>query len=326
MRLLTKIKNILAGFGFALALTVVVYLLSKSTGLNTIILALVIGILVGNIIPLPSYLAEGIKFSSGFILEIAIVLMAFGINYSQFVSLGWETIVIITISMIITLWSTLFLAKKLHCPGSTGWLVGFGTAICGSAAIAALAPNISKDKSDIGIAMAIVNLFGLLGMILLPYFVQQFYGELKSSVLLGASLHAVGNVAGAGFAISDAIGEMAVTVKLGRVALLTPALIIFLFFIGKGQGEKTVKKQKLPWYLWVFILISIMVSIFSIPPVFLNSVKDLSSFLLAIAMVGIGLKVNIKTLLKSGRKGIAFGAIVFAIQLTSIVIAMYVVL
>jgi uncharacterized integral membrane protein (TIGR00698 family) len=321
-----NVKNILPGLGLALGLTIIVYLVSEYTGLNAIILALVLGILVGNMFPLPESTTNGIKFSSGFVLEIAIVLMAFGINYSQFISLGWQTIVIILVSMIVTLWSTLFLAKKLKCPGSTGWLVGFGTAICGSAAIAALAPRISKDKGDMGIAMAIVNLFGLLGMIVLPYFVQEFYGDIKSSVLLGASLHAVGNVAGAGFAVSDAVGEMAVAVKLGRIALLTPALIIFLLFIGKEQGQVSDQKLKLPWFLWVFILISIVVSLVSLPHIYLSTIKDVSGFLLAIAMVGIGLKVNIKTLLKSGKRGLAFGAIIFAIQLTSIIITMYLVL
>lgn len=325
MLFLSWIKKVFGGFILALLLTILAYGLAYFSDLNAIILALVLGIIIGNLFSFKEYFAPGIKFSSGRVLEVAIVLMAFGVNYTQFLSLGWQTIVVIVVSIVITLWSTLFLAKKLHCPGTTGWLIGFGTAICGSAAIAALSPNISKDKTDMGIAMAIVNLFGLLGMIVLPYFVQQFFGEVKSSVLIGASLHAVGNVAGAGFAVSNAVGEMAVTVKLGRIALLTPALLIFLMIIGKDKVNEASSKQSLPWYLYLFILISILVSLFTVPTVYLAFIKEASAFLLAMAMVAIGLKVNIKELLKSGKRGLTFGAIIFAIQLISIVITMYLV-
>lgn len=319
------VKKVYKGLFLALLLTAMAYGVSHFTGLNAIILALVLGIIAGNLFSLKDDFAGGIQLSSGRVLEIAIVLMAFGVNYTQFLNLGWQTIVVILVSIVVTLWSTLFLAKKLNCPGTTGWLVGFGTAICGSAAIAALSPNISKDKTDMGMAMAIVNLFGLLGMIVLPYFAQQFFGEVKSSVLIGASLHAVGNVAGAGFAVNNAVGEMAVTVKLGRIAMLTPALLVFLMFIGKNKVDESTSRQSLPWYLYLFIIITIMVSFFAIPKNYLDLIKNASSFLLALAMVGIGLKVDIKTLLKSGKKGLAFGAIIFAIQLTSIIITMYLV-
>ena len=116
-----------------------------------------------------------------------------------------------------------------------------------------------------GIAMAVVNLYGLIGMIALPMITSEWLTDIQNGILLGASLHSVGNVAGAGFAMSDAIGELAVTVKLGRVALLTPALLIFGYFIGSSSNSQTTKKLTLPWYLVTFIVISILVSILAIP-------------------------------------------------------------
>ncbi|MFT5057037.1 MAG: putative integral membrane protein (TIGR00698 family), partial [Pseudoalteromonas distincta] len=243
---------------------------------------------------------------------------AFSIDYGSFLKLGWETILIVVVTMAAVLLMTIWLGKKMNCPSSAGLLVGFGTAICGSSAIAALAPSVTEDKSDIGISMAVVNLYGLIGMLLIPLITQDWLTDIENSILLGASLHSVGNVAGAGFAMSESIGEMAVTVKLGRVALLTPALLIFGHFTSKKSSSQTKKKLNLPWYLVAFILISILVSIFPFPEEILTFSKKGSNFLLATAMAAIGLNVSFKTLLNSGKKGLVFGAILFAAQLAVI--------
>ncbi|MDO7575694.1 MAG: putative sulfate exporter family transporter, partial [Flavobacteriaceae bacterium] len=102
------------------------------------------------------------------------------------------------------------------------------------------------------------------------------------------------------------------------VALLTPALLIFGHFTSKKSSSQTKKKLNLPWYLVTFILISILVSIFPLPEEILTFSKKGSNFLLATAMAAIGLNVSFKTLLNSGKKGLVFGAILFAAQLAVI--------
>ena len=315
---ITSLLGIARGVSLSLAIAVSAILLSNVLGFNAILLALVIGIVLGNAIKLPEYFDSGIKTASGKFLEIAIILMAFSIDYGSFLKLGWETILIVVVTMAAVLLMTIWLGKKMNCPSSAGLLVGFGTAICGSSAIAALAPSVTEDKSDIGISMAVVNLYGLIGMLLIPLITQDWLSNIENSILLGASLHSVGNVAGAGFAMSESVGEMAVTVKLGRVALLTPALLIFGHFTSKKSSSQTKKKLNLPWYLVTFILISILVSIFPLPEEILTFSKKGSNFLLATAMAAIGLNVSFKTLLNSGKKGLVFGAILFAAQLAVI--------
>ena len=315
---ITSLLGIARGVSLSLAIAVSAILLSNVLGFNAILLALVIGIVLGNAIKLPAYFDSGIKTASGKFLEIAIILMAFSIDYGSFLKLGWETILIVVSTMAAVLLMTIWLGKKMNCPSSAGLMVGFGTAICGSSAIAALAPSVTEDKSDIGISMAVVNLYGLIGMLIIPLITQDWLTDIENSILLGASLHSVGNVAGAGFAMSESIGEMAVTVKLGRVALLTPALLIFGHFTSKKSSSQTKKKLNLPWYLVTFILISILVSIFTFPEEILTFSKKGSNFLLATAMAAIGLNVSFKTLLSSGKKGLVFGAILFAAQLAVI--------
>ncbi len=321
MRLISQISSRFLGTAIVLLITLLAYYLSDLIGFNSVLMALIIGVAVGNIIKLPESSTLGIKFSSGRVLEISIALMAFGINYGSLAKLGWQSVVLVAVTMIVVLVLTKSLAKKLNCPGSTGWLIGFGTAICGSAAIAALAPKVVKDKADIGLALAVVNLYGLIGMIAIPFLTAELLTDVENSILIGASLHAVGNVAGAGFAMSDTIGEMAVTIKLGRVALLTPALLIFgASFKEVENGVK--KRAKLPWYLVAFILISIVFSFVALPSTFLTSVKHTSNFLLAMAMAAIGLKVGLRSLLTAGKKGLIFGGIIFAIALVVIVVLM----
>ena len=196
---------------------------------NAIIIALLLGIVLSNIFKIPDSFNKGITFSSKYILEFGIIFLGFGIRFQDIQNLGWQVVIILILSIIIILLATLFLSKLFTCRTSTGYLIGFGTAICGSSAIAALAPKISKDKSDVGIAIAVVNLLGLLGMIAFPFLVTEQMLPDKVALLIGATLHGVSNVAGAGYAINEHIGDLAITIKLGRVALLAPAIIFFNF-------------------------------------------------------------------------------------------------
>jgi uncharacterized integral membrane protein (TIGR00698 family) len=211
---------------------------------------------------------------------------------------------------------TFFLSKFLKCPGTTGWLTGFGTTICGSSAIAALAPSVSKNKEDIGMAMAAVNLYGSIGMILLPIVLKYFgIDPTQSGILIGASLHSVGNVAGAGFGMSDEVGEISITIKLARVALLSPALIFFNYLVNRNNVKNWRDHFKLPWYLWAFIGITIFTSLVSVPKEMLGYMKISGNIVLSIAMAAIGLKISFAKLFSTGRQGLVFGAIIFALEL-----------
>lgn len=318
MSRVSRFSCYLRGFSLSVLIAVVAILVENHLGFNAILVALVVGMLLGNLVPLAQSYDAGIQLSSGRILEFAIVLMAFSIDYAGLLLLGWQTILIIVATVAFILWATLWLAKKYNYHNGVALLVGFGTAICGSTAIAALAPSINSNKNDTGIAMAVVNLYGLIGMVILPLVTAAWLSDVQNSVLLGVSLHGIGNVAGAGFSVSDSIGEMAVTVKLGRVALLTPALLLFGYFTKGGKETNTIRKMSLPWYLVAFVAISIIPSLVELPDNLLHYTKKGSDFLLATALAAIGLKVSFSTLITSGKKGLIFGGVLFALQLAAI--------
>jgi len=288
--------------------------------LNSVLIALLIGIGINNFLSIPKDFDSGLTFSSSKMLEFSIVFLAFSINYTSISKLGigsFSAVIFTVTSVLITI---IYLAKKFNCPSSTGWLIGFGTAICGSSAIAALAPSVSKDKEDVAVSMAVVNLYGSIGMISLPLLLPYFnFSVNQIGLIIGGSLHSVGNVVGAGYSISDEVGLTSMTIKLARVALLSPALLFFNFMVNRNTMHSWKDYVKLPWYLIAFFIISISSSLFEFSPVLISSMEYFGKVVLTIAMAAIGLKVSFKKLIQSGKKGIVFGLVIFAIQLILLV-------
>lgn len=301
----------------AIALIIAHYL----TFLNSILLGLLFGMVIGNLFTVRVDFQAGISFVSSKGLEFSILFLAFGINYTHMVKLGWESFLIVGIVILIVLIATVFLAKKMNCPSSIAWLVGFGTAICGSSAIAALAPGVNKNKEDVGVAMAVVNLYGVLGMLVLPMLLTAFsLSTLESSLLLGGTLHSVGNVAGAAFGLTPEIGEQALTIKMARVAMLSPGLIFFSYLTQRNSSKGWKHYFRLPWYLWGFLCITLLVSFVEVSKEFIDFASLAGRILLTFAMTAIGLKVSFASLIQSGKRGLLFGLILFMIQIVLIVL------
>jgi uncharacterized integral membrane protein (TIGR00698 family) len=290
-----------------------------------------LGILLGNTVKLPENLASGIQYTSSKMLELSILFLAVGINYADVAALGVQPFLGVAAVVFAVLFLSFFLSKRFNCPGNTGILVGFGTAICGSSAIAALAPSLQKqNKEDVAIAMAVINLLGTLGMLVLPWALLQIdwpSQDVASSAmgyLVGGSLHSVGNVAGAGFAIGKSAGDVAITVKLARVALLTPGLI-FMTYLTQRHSQGSWKRYfQLPWYLIGFILVTMLVSVIDIPKPALKEVEYIGKVILTIAMAAIGLKVSVKKLLQAGSRGLRFGVVMFLLQIALLGLVMLV--
>lgn len=283
---------------------------------NSYLLALLIGMLSAPQVNKISQLDAGISLSSSKLLEWSVVLLAFSMDYKAIGAIGAKDFAVIILVIFVVLVATYYLSKVLSCPGKTSWLIGIGTAICGSSAVAALAPKIKAAEEDVAISLASVNLLGSLGMLLLPLFFQ-FYPLLENEMafLIGASLHSVGNVAGAGFSVSEDVGQLALVYKMARVALLSPALLFMVWLDSRKSNEQKFRFQ-LPWYLIVFIAVSILVSFFPLPALLLKGSETIGKFILTIAMAAIGLKVDVFRLLKAGQRGLVFALIVFVLQIS----------
>lgn len=306
-----------SGILLATSIGLVAFFISKFTPsfINSYLLALVLGMLFApKFVQKPKF-GSGINWTGAKMLEWSVILLAFGIDYHAIAEVGLQSFAIIFLVILMVLLITIYLSKVLSCPAKTGWLIGFGTAICGSSAIAALAPKIKAKEEDVAISLATVNLLGSLGMLLLPILFQ-FYPLLVNEMafLIGASLHSVGNVAGAGYAVSEEVGQLALIYKMARVALLSPALILMSWLDSRG-AEKEKFEWKLPWYLLGFLLISILVSLFPLPLEVIQVTELIGKIILTIAMAAIGLKVNFLQLIRAGKKGLLFAVLIFLIQI-----------
>lgn len=315
----------LKGIVFAIGVGLIAVIAEKFTppAFNGILIALLLGMFLGNFLTLPTFLDAGIGYTSSKMLELSILFLAVGINYTDIAALGIQPFIGVAVVVFAVLFLSFFLSKRFNCPGNTGLLVGFGTAICGSSAIAALAPSLQKqNKEDVAIAMAVVNLLGTFGMLVLPWALLQIdwpSSDVASSsigYLVGGSLHSVGNVAGAGFALGKSAGDVAITVKLARVALLTPGLIFMTYLTQRSDGGHWKRYFNLPWYLIGFIIVTFVVSVVDIPKPVLKDIEYTGKVILTVAMSAIGLKVSFKQLLKAGSRGLRFGVVMFAIQLS----------
>lgn len=324
INMITTIQSHAKGFSISILIAIVAHFGAPFIpGFNSVLLALVIGIIIGNATKLGSDFKSGIDFSSSKLLEFSIVLLAFGLNLDQINSLGYKTVLLIILMIVIMLFATTFLSKRTRCPKSSGLMVGFGTTICGSSAIAAVAPSVAKDKQDIGISLAVVNLIGAIFMILWP-FAQDFLqlNAQQIALLIGGTLHSVGNVAGAGFAINEEVGNLAVTIKMVRVAMLAPAVLLFSFITRESKITSVKEFLKLPLYLWAFIAVTLLVIFVALPTPLLDALETIAKWALATAMAAIGLKTSFKTLYSSGKRAVTFGFLIYGVQLLIIILGM----
>lgn len=312
----SRLPGILITFSLAL---VALFLSPMIPRMNEVLLGLIFGVILGNIGWRPQKAASGIAWTGKEVLNMAIIFLGFGISFQHMAALGSGTLWVLVLTIIIILFLTKMMANFFECRTTTGWLIGFGTAICGSTAIAALSGSLTKEKEDAGIALAVVNLMGLLGMLAFPAFLGLWpQSDTLSAMLIGGTLHAVGNVAGAGYALGDQIGDLALTVKLGRVALLVPGLIFFNFLVNRSAPWRD--QLKLPYYLWGFLIVVTLVSFVPLPAELLNTLKDIGKLLLTMAMVAIGLNIRLQQLYTTGRIALGFGAIMFALQILVVLV------
>ncbi len=310
-----SIKEVTLGLLLTVVLTIIAFVLYPYIpGANEVLAGLLLGVIVGNVLVLPQSFKPGVALLSKEGLNLSVIFLGFGISFGDIEALGWQMLILLIAVVFIALILTYVLAKVFRCKTSTGWLVGFGTAICGSSAIAAISGSVTKEKEDVGIALAVVNLLGLAGMLLLPLVFQFIHlQEALIATILGGSLHAVGNVAGAGYSMGDTIGDLAITVKLGRVALLAPGLLFFNFMVNKSVSLR--ENLKLPYYIWGFMIAVTIVTLVPVPEVLLGALQFSGKVLLTLAMTAIGLNIGIRKLVATGRVAFGFGLIMFAIQI-----------
>jgi len=290
------------------------FLSSYVPTLGTALLALILGVITRQVLPDFSVFTSGVTWSEKYILETAIVFIGFGFEISKFDEIGVSTLALIFGSIIVIILAALLLQKLMGKEdGKLFWLIGAGSAICGSSAIGATAPLIQAKEEETGVSLAIINLLGLLGMVLLPIIaVGLNFSNLETGIFLGGILQSVGHVVGAAFAINPEVGQFATVVKMGRIVFLVPFLLM-IYFLFRKKSDGT--KLKFPLFILFFLLAVLVSQIGVFNSETLRLFSKSGDTLLNIGMAAIGLKINIKSLWKISGKAFIAGLIIFFIQI-----------
>ena len=287
------------------------------------VIAILAGMVITMFIKNKTPFEDGIKFTSKKILQYAVILLGFGLNLTVILETGKQSLPIILATISISLIIAFILHKAMHIPGNISTLVGVGSSICGGSAIAATAPVIDADDEEVAQAISVIFFFNVLAAIIFPHL----------GTLLGFS-RATGDAFGifAGTAVNDTSSvtaaastwdnmwnlgsetlDKAVTVKLTRTLAIIPITLVLAFMRTKKSnkdGNKVDFKKIFPFFILYFILASVITTIavsLNVPISFFTPFKDLSKFLIILAMAAIGINTDIVKLVKTGGKPIIMG-------------------
>ncbi|MCP5049338.1 MAG: putative sulfate exporter family transporter, partial [bacterium] len=309
------------GIILCIVIGIVSLLLSAYIPIGGVSIAIILGIVIGNILKPGEIFKKGITYSESRILSLAIILMGVNLNFLVLRNLGYKSILLIIGAVAVTLLSSIVLAKIFKFDGKFALLLGIGNGICGASAIAAVKPIIGKNETEVGLSISIVNFLGTIGIFLLPFIggVVLKFTDLDAGVLIGNTLQAVGQVVAAGFSISEPTGHVATIVKMGRILMLIPIVLIFIFAFsrkdtGRAGGEET-KKTGVPIFIIGFILFSLIPTFGLLPEDYIKVVSKISHYALIIAMAGIGLKITFGSILRDGKKALLIGSLIFVLQI-----------
>lgn len=309
-------KNSIKGLSLSGVIALLAFISSFFIPLGSVTLAIIIGVIVGNLIQFDHSYDSGITYAEKTLLAYAIALMGIELDFNILAALGLKTIMIIVVGMVATIWLSVYIGKYLHLDKKFALLLGIGNGVCGASAISATAPIINTQKSFIGISIAIVNLLGTIGIFFVPFIAFVFgLNEIEAGILVGNTLQAVGQVTAGGFSISETAGVSATAVKMGRVLLLTPLVFILLYIFHAKNSDENTKGAKVPGFIIVFVLMSLVSSFGLVSEPLKNIISNTSELFLLLAMAAIGLKIHFSSIKSDGQLAFKVASIVFILQI-----------
>jgi uncharacterized integral membrane protein (TIGR00698 family) len=306
------------GIALCVGIGAMAYAFSTLIPLGSVPIAIVLGAIVGNTKRLNESQLKGITFSEKNLLSFAIALMGVNLDFQILNELGFQSVLLVVVGLVFTIAASLIISRVLKIDRKLGLLLGIGNGVCGSSAIAATEQIMGAKEEQVGLSVAVVNFLGIIGMFSLPV-VAKFvlnWSDIHSGILVGNTLQAVGQVVGAGFSISEDAGQIATLIKMTRILMLFPLLVVLvLVFSGPRQGQgNTVKKTGKPFFIVGFILFSLLPTFDILSPDYIKIVSRISQYSLIVAMAGIGLKISLHTILKDGKSALVAGGLIFLVQ------------
>ena len=270
-------------------------------------------------------LAPGAKFTSKKILKFAIILLGLSLNIKTILYVGRMSLVVMIFTLLTCFGGGYFIGKALGLNWKLSNLISAGTGICGGSAIAAIAPTIDAEDSDVAYAMSATFLFDMAMIVLFPIMGMALgMSDEAFGIWAGTAVNDTSSVVATGYAFSEAAGDFATMVKLTRTLSIIPTVLTFAL-INMRIKQKEVRensdgvklkfsfKKVFPWFILGFLLMSVIASVFTIPASFVGATKKISKFLMVCALAAIGLNTSPSSMKKAGIRPMIHGFIISAL-------------
>lgn len=302
-----RLRAIAPGLALSAAVAVAAYagapLVAKVFPVPAMVIALIIGIALNSLAARPAF-RPGITFAVKTLLRWAVALLGLRIALGEIIALGPSTALIVVASMALTIVSGFFIARAFGQTDYYGALAGAGTAVCGASATlatSAVLPTYKGKEADVAFVVIAVNALSTFAMVLYPPLCSLLgFDATLTGAMLGATIHDVAQVAGAGYAVSEPVGNTAVIVKLFRVLLLFPVVVSIAWWFLRPRPPLSALKASIPGFALVFLALCILNSVLSGMPEaseFYRPVKALlghvSTWGLLIAIAALGLSTSL---------------------------------
>ncbi|SFV59730.1 Putative membrane protein YeiH [hydrothermal vent metagenome] len=292
----------------------------KHLAISPLIIGIVLGILYANTLrdKLPQEWVPGIIFSTKTLLRTGIILYGFRLTFQSIEAVGLAgiatSVTIVTLTFII---GYIVGTKILKMDRDTTILVTAGSSICGAAAVLATEPVVKGEPYKTAIAVSTVIIFGTTAMFLYPFLYRMGYIPLspqEMGIYIGGTIHEVAHVVAAGNAIGPETAKTAVIVKMIRVMMIAPFLLVLGFWLAK-TSKNVANRQKakivIPWFAVFFMVVAGFNSLNLLPLHVVSDINSIDTFLLTMAMSALGMETSIDKFKKAGMKPIYLASILF---------------
>lgn len=310
----------IALFSFA-ALYIANFQVLRSLSISPLIVGIILGMIYANSlrVHLPQAWVPGVIFCTKSMLRWGIILYGMRLTFQDVVAVGMAGLTVDVIIVASTLILGVIVGKALKMDKDLALLTATGSSICGAAAVLGAEPVLKSEPYKTAIAVATVVIFGTIAMFLYPVLYRSGILGLQPNemgIYAGATLHEVAHAVGAGDAMGPEVGNTAVIVKMLRVILLAPVLLLMALLIPKvrkSKISKTNEKSKItiPWFAFGFLVVIGINSLQIIPETIVTFLKDVDTFFLTMAMTALGVETSFSKFKKAGPKPFILALILF---------------
>lgn len=312
-----RVRGAIGAIAPGLALTIAIALLAYAARLlpgvgafSPMILAIVFGVVIGNLVRVPAAAKPGVTFAMRRVLRFAIVLLGLQLTFSQVIEVGAAGVATIVATLVATFLFTTWLGRVIGVDRKLAQLIAGGTSICGASAVVAVNTVTRGSDEDVAYAVACVTVFGSIAMVLYPWLPGLLGLDPHAYGLWsGASIHEIAQVVAASFEQGQAAGEFGTVAKLTRVMMLAPMVIGLGMLAARGAraGEAGSASAPTPWFVLGFVALVAFNSLVTIPAEVKSVLVPATAFMLSVALAAMGLETNVAKLRAKGFRPLLLG-------------------